>query len=181
MRVYLLYSVNTVNQTKRAVKHLTKGGNDFLKLGGLKIFLDGSGMARTAWMYEDWNKNFTNKDGNNRGYTVIPAKEFRVMVNIAHKAGFQIGVHAIGDRAIDETIYAYEAALKDYPKNNSRHSIIHANIPTERARAYTNLPYELAATYPLRPHPLSMRLYPFYCTDWSCRHSYYAFLHALFL
>ncbi|UCH02351.1 MAG: amidohydrolase [Candidatus Bathyarchaeota archaeon] len=133
MRVYMLYPVNTVHQTERAVKHLARGGNDFLKLGGLKMFLDGSGMARTAWMYEDWNQHYIHRDVNNRGYPVIPLKDFRMMVKIAHKAGFQIGVHAIGDKAIDETLTAYEAALKEVPKTNSRHSIIHANVPTDEA------------------------------------------------
>ena len=35
--------------------------------GGVKLFMDGSGGARTAWMYDDWNKDFTGTDTGNRG------------------------------------------------------------------------------------------------------------------
>ncbi|MFQ6076158.1 MAG: amidohydrolase, partial [Candidatus Bathyarchaeia archaeon] len=68
MRVYMLYRADSLKQTKEAVRRLNRGGDDSLRLGGLKFFLDGSGMGRTAWMYEDWNKNFTERDEGNRGY-----------------------------------------------------------------------------------------------------------------
>ncbi len=133
MRIYMLYTVDSLTSAEEAVKRLTKGGDDLMKLGGLKIFLDGSGMGRTAWVYEDWNKNFTDKDTGNRGYPVIQLEEFRRMVKVGHKAGFQICVHAIGDRAIDETLSTYEAALAEAPRKDSRHSIIHAILPTKMA------------------------------------------------
>ena len=133
MRIYMLYSVDSLANTEEAVKRLTKGGDDLLKLGGLKMFLDGSGMGRTAWIYEDWNKNFTDKDTGNRGYPVIKLEEFRSMVKVGHKAGFQIGVHAIGDRAVDETLSIYEAVLTETNRKDSRHSIIHAIFPTDMA------------------------------------------------
>ncbi|MFQ6075359.1 MAG: amidohydrolase, partial [Candidatus Bathyarchaeia archaeon] len=104
-----------------------------LRLGGLKIFLDGSGMARTAWMHEDWNKNFTERDEGNRGYPVIPVEEFREMVKAAHRAGFQIGVHTVGDRAVDEALHAYQKAFEEAPSKDARHSVIHAIVPTEEA------------------------------------------------
>ncbi len=43
-------------------------GDGVLMSGGVKMFMDGSGGARTAWMYQDWNKNFTEKDTGNAGY-----------------------------------------------------------------------------------------------------------------
>jgi len=97
------------------------------------MFLDVSGMGRTAWVHKDWNKNFNDKDTGNRGYPVIKLEEFRKMVKVGHKAGFQICVHAIGDRAVDETLSTYEAALAEVHRENSRHSIIHAILPTNNA------------------------------------------------
>ncbi|MEJ0039517.1 MAG: hypothetical protein WDO68_26315 [Gammaproteobacteria bacterium] len=38
---------------------------------GIKIGLDGSGGARTAWMHEDWSKEYTGLDTDNKGYPVI--------------------------------------------------------------------------------------------------------------
>lgn len=133
IRTYLLYTVDSFTNAEKAIKLLTKGGDDYLKLGGLKIFLDGSGMGRTAWVREDWNKNFTDKDTGNRGYSVIQLEEFRRMVKVGHRAGFQIGVHAIGDRAVDEALSAYEAVLAEAPRKDARHSIIHAILPTSIA------------------------------------------------
>ncbi len=50
-----------------------------------------------------------------------------------HEAGVPVGTHAIGDRAIDTVVDAYAAVLKDKPTSGLRHSIIHANTPTEHA------------------------------------------------
>ena len=50
-----------------------------------------------------------------------------------HKAGIHLGVHAIGDRAIDFTMDAYDKVLYESPNYGLRHSIIHCNIPTDHA------------------------------------------------
>jgi predicted amidohydrolase YtcJ len=50
-----------------------------------------------------------------------------------HDAGLHVGVHAIGDRAIDWTVAAITLALIRNPRQGLRHSIIHANIPTDLA------------------------------------------------
>ena len=42
--------------------------------GGVKMFMDGSGGARTAWMHEDWNENLKDKDTGNKGYPAIAAR-----------------------------------------------------------------------------------------------------------
>jgi hypothetical protein len=55
------------------------------------------------------------------------------MVSRFHAAGISIGTHAIGDRAIDWVVDSYAAALTEHPTEHLRHSIIHANVPTEHA------------------------------------------------
>jgi len=107
--------------------------DDRLVSGGIKILLDGSGGARTAWLYEDWSREFDAVDAGNRGYPVIDPEVFRQQVLLFHDAGLHIGVHAIGDRAIDWTLDTYAEALQEKPTHGLRHSIIHANLPTERA------------------------------------------------
>jgi predicted amidohydrolase YtcJ len=108
-------------------------GDDRLISGGIKIMLDGSGGARTAWLYEDWNRDFDGRDVGNRGYPVIDPEVFRQQVLLFHDAGLHIGVHAIGDRAIDWTLDTYAEALRKTPTHGLRHSVIHANLPTVRA------------------------------------------------
>ena len=49
----------------------------------------------------------------------------------ANRAGLQIEMHAIGDRAFDQAARALKAALDDYPRNDHRHGIIHDCLPTE--------------------------------------------------
>lgn len=49
----------------------------------------------------------------------------------ANRAGLQIEMHAIGDRAFNQATRALKAALDDYPREDHRHTIIHACLPTE--------------------------------------------------
>ena len=108
-------------------------GDDHLISGGVKIFADGSGGARTAWMYKDWNKNYSASDGGNRGYPALDPELLRQQILLYHDAGLHLGVHAIGDRAIDWVVDSYALALQRTPAHGRRHSIIHANLPTEHA------------------------------------------------
>jgi predicted amidohydrolase YtcJ len=102
---------------------------------GAKIFMDGSGAARTAWVYQDWNKNRTELDRGNTGYPLVDPQVYRQQVRLFHEAGVTVGTHAVGDHAIDWVVDTYAQVLRDKPTQGLRHSIIHANIPTEHAIA----------------------------------------------
>lgn len=100
---------------------------------GAKLYLDGSGGARTAWVYKEWNKKSTGIDQGNFGYPSIDPEVYRQMVRLFHQAGVSVGTHAIGDHAIDWAVDTYAQVLKEKPTSGLRHSIIHANIPTDHA------------------------------------------------
>ena len=108
-------------------------GDDRLIAGGVKLYIDGSGGARTAWLYDDWNRNLTEVDRGNKGYPAANPDTIRALIKRYHDAGFHVSVHSIGDRAIDWTMDSYAAALAANPVRGRRHGIIHANIPTDRA------------------------------------------------
>ncbi|MFN0178308.1 MAG: amidohydrolase [Gemmatimonadales bacterium] len=108
-------------------------GDDQLISGGVKLAIDGSGGARTAWMHQEWNRNRTEVDRGNVGYPATPPDTLRKILRMYHDAGFHISVHSIGDRAIDWTLDSYAEALAAKPTRGLRHGIIHANIPTDRA------------------------------------------------
>jgi predicted amidohydrolase YtcJ len=55
------------------------------------------------------------------------------MVLMGHEKGFQVAVHAIGDKAIDVTVDAIEYAQRRSPRPDPRHQIVHCYFPTERA------------------------------------------------
>jgi predicted amidohydrolase YtcJ len=100
---------------------------------GAKIYMDGSGGARTAWVYRDWNKNSTGTDTGNTGYPSVDPEIYRQQVRLFQKAGVHVGTHAVGDRAIDWVVDTYAQVLAETPAVGLRHSIIHANIPSDHA------------------------------------------------
>ncbi len=100
---------------------------------GAKIYMDGSGAARTAWMYTEWRKNRTEIDHGNYGYPAEDPEVYRQMVRLLHRAGVNVGTHAVGERAIDWVVDTYAEVLHETPTRGLRHSVIHANLPTDHA------------------------------------------------
>lgn len=101
-------------------------GDEWLRIGNAKLFSDGSIGGRTARMsrpYEGETDNF--------GLWMIPPEEITERVIRAHKAGFQIGIHGIGDAAINAILDAYEAAQKEMPREDPRFRIEHCSIIDE--------------------------------------------------
>jgi predicted amidohydrolase YtcJ len=128
-------------------------GDGRLVSGGIKIFADGSGASRTAWMWQDWNRDRTGIDAGNRGYPAFDPELIRALIVLYHDAGLHVGTHAIGDRTIDWVVDSYAEALKRNPAKGLRHSIIHSNIPGERAlEAMAAMQRDFDAGYP-EPSP----------------------------
>lgn len=127
------YAKRVIGRVASFTKPYISTGDDRLISGGIKLYLDGSGGARTAWLYDEWNKNYNEIDKGNYGYPVLDPDVFREMVKMYHSAGLHISVHAIGDRAIDWLMDSYALAFEARPLHGLRHGIIHCNIPTDRA------------------------------------------------
>lgn len=69
----------------------------------------------------------------NRGNLFYFQKDVNDFTIAANRAGLQIAMHAIGDAAVDQALGAYEAALKDFPRQDHRHIIIHADLMDQAA------------------------------------------------
>ncbi|MBI4467270.1 MAG: amidohydrolase [Acidobacteria bacterium] len=95
----------------------------WLKTGALKGVTDGSGGSRSAAMLEPFAD-----DPNNRGLLLIELKRLKKMVLERDAAGFQIALHAIGDRANRVALDAFAAAQKTNNRRNPRHKIEHAQF-----------------------------------------------------
>lgn len=108
-------------------------GDGMLLSGGAKIFMDGSGGGRTAWVYQPWFKKGTEVDGTNTGYPALDPGVYRQMVKMFHDAGIHVSTHAVGDRAIDWVVDTYAEVLTENPVKGLRHGVIHCNIPTDHA------------------------------------------------
>ncbi len=97
------------------------GEGNWIRFGYLKAFIDGTIGSGTALMFEP----FTD-DPSTSGLSMMPYEEFENMVIAADKFGFQLGVHAIGDKGNNWTLNAYEKAQQVNGKRESRHRDEHA-------------------------------------------------------
>ncbi len=96
-------------------------GDDRLRIGGVKAFLDGSLIGRTAAMTEPY------PDGG-RGLFQGDASELTALYRRAHAAGWQLAIHAIGDAAIDLVLDVVEQSQRESPRPDPRHRIEHAGV-----------------------------------------------------
>jgi len=102
-------------------------GDDWLRIGAMKIFSDGSLVGRTAALHDDYPG-----PGEGRGYLQADAAELQATIIAAHRSGWQVATHAIGDRAIDVALDAYARALAQYPRSDPRHRIEHFAVVQPR-------------------------------------------------
>jgi len=103
-------------------KKFPKEGN-WIRFGYLKSFIDGTIGSGTALMFEPFSDNASTS-----GLSMMPYEEFENMVVAADKFGFQIGVHAIGDKGNNWTLNAYEKAQQVNGARDSRHRDEHAQV-----------------------------------------------------
>ena len=121
---------------------------------GVKMYMDGSGGARTGWVFDDWLRNGSTSDltsagAGNRGYPQIDPPVYQDMVRLFHQNGVPVGTHAVGDRSMDWVVDTYALVEKENPRPGLRHSIIHANLPTAHALdVIENLQKKYDAGYP---------------------------------
>ncbi len=106
--------------------HRTGDGDNFFKIGPLKILLDGSLGARTAALEEDYQD-----DPGNRGILSSTKEELDQMVQLAHENNCQVAIHGIGDRAIGMALDSIGSALEKDPREDHRHGIVHSQITNE--------------------------------------------------
>ncbi len=82
-------------------------GDDMLRLGGIKIFADGTLGSQTAAMLDGFEGN-----PDNRGILVLPEQEMEETVSAAAELGMSIAIHAIGDRAAHVALNSFEHAQR---------------------------------------------------------------------
>jgi hypothetical protein len=130
LRSYIMCHVGTPEDVVRVAEHyptpwsLAVGG--FPKLGGVKAFMDGSLVARTAWVSEPFLQS------SDTGAPAMAPETFAGIVREADSHDLQVGVHAIGDRAVDSVLDAF-AAVGPRRSTARRFSIMHALLTTPMA------------------------------------------------
>jgi predicted amidohydrolase YtcJ len=98
-------------------------GDHRLTIRALKLYIDGALGSRGAALIEPYSD-----DPDNRGLTVIAEEDLRKAIRQALQAGFQVCTHAIGDRGNNIVLNAYEEGLREFPRDDHRFRIEHAQI-----------------------------------------------------
>ena len=131
-RIYAITPIaNWKNLEQAGISH--DMGSDFLEMGAVKAFADGSLGSRTAWMFRPYDD-----DPSNSGLPMpimAPPAKLEEIARQADKAGIQICTHAIGDRAISSLLDIYERIGGEHPAAH-RFRVEHAQHvrPEELAR-----------------------------------------------
>jgi predicted amidohydrolase YtcJ len=112
------------------------------RIGGC-LTVDGAEFERTCLYYEPYTD-----DPTTCGRLNIPEDVIRSFVREAHQAGLQVGMHAIGDRAVDILVQAIADAMTETPRDDPRHRVEHFQWPSDWA---IDKAVELGLALPMQP------------------------------
>jgi predicted amidohydrolase YtcJ len=126
MRIYCLVSAASLGHFMNAGIH-TGFGDEWVRIGGIKMYADGSISERTAWLsqpYLDMPNNYV-------GLQLTSREQLYETGRKAHAAGWQLATHANGDLAIDRILGVYEQIQKEAPRKDPRFRIEHCTLLTD--------------------------------------------------
>jgi predicted amidohydrolase YtcJ len=110
----------------------TGTGDDWVRIGPIKLFLDGGMLNGTAYMRQPWPRGATyqvTEDGY-RGLLFIPPKQLTMVVEEAARRKWQMTAHTAGEGAMDVLLDAYQEVNRLVPIRGMRYCITHANFPS---------------------------------------------------
>lgn len=98
-------------------------GNSMLRIGPMKMFFDGSLIGKTAALNEAYET-----DPDKTGFFAESEETIQEWIRKGHRSGWQLAIHAIGDRAIGFVLDCYEEVLSRDPRPDHRHRIEHCGV-----------------------------------------------------
>jgi predicted amidohydrolase YtcJ len=120
MRAFLYFPLE---DWRAVAESVSRGGtgDDWIRIAGVKGFMDGSAGSRTAYFFEPFSDS-----AGYRGLMQQPESDMRAWVGSADSAGLQIAVHAIGDRANAILLAIYDSVMHAHEPRDRRFRIEHA-------------------------------------------------------
>lgn len=97
-----------------------------LRIIGVKVFIDGSSASRgdpavsLCYKYE-----YINNESGRRGHLFLTEEQLTYIIRIAQYNGYQVAIHAVGDRAVETCLNSIESALQGRSNEEERHRIEH--------------------------------------------------------
>jgi predicted amidohydrolase YtcJ len=135
-----LGSDGTIAGTERFIQTLPfrfGHGDDWVRVGPLKIFVDGGALYGTAYMREPFGPRAASfygySDPDYRGELSKSPEQITNMIRTGHRLGWQLSSHVTGDAGVDVVLDAVEAANQDQPIRGRRYTLIHAYFPQPEA------------------------------------------------
>jgi len=116
-------SVRVAIAEMEALGFVTGFGDERLKIGAIKMSIDGGLSAPAYWSLEEYE--------NRPGYTGairIPAEAFYPVARRAHELGWQLGIHTMGDGAVQMVVDELERILGELPRDDHRHYLHHVAV-----------------------------------------------------
>ncbi|MEP0710137.1 MAG: amidohydrolase [Parvibaculum sp.] len=101
------------------------------KVSGIKLMLDGSPQAKTAWLTKPYEVVPPGFEPDYRGYRIVDDESAAAMVDDAFSRGWQVYAHCNGDAAADQFIAAIEKATEKHGLSDRRSTVIHAQTLRE--------------------------------------------------
>ena len=102
---------------------ITGDGDEWVRIGGMKLTCDGSISERTARLSEPYIGR-----PDDFGIIVMDEEELYSYAIKAHKANWQIGIHANGDVGIDKSLNVFERIQKEHPRQDPRFRLEHCTV-----------------------------------------------------
>jgi predicted amidohydrolase YtcJ len=145
IRPTLLRQVSAVEDARMALREISfdREPVEGVRERGIKVFLDGSLVARTAWLNIPYDVTHDHEP-DWAGSPSFDVRELDAVVELAIKADCDIAIHAIGDRAVDVAVASY-AAHRQPPDTVAVRSVVHAlmlSVPTSRLARRAGLTVE---------------------------------------
>ena len=143
VRVYCLIGYGAIDRLLAAGIR-TGFGNEWVRVGALKMTCDGSISERTARLSQPYVGR-----PDDYGIIVTPEQELYALASKAHQADWQIGIHANGDVGIDTVLRVYERLQREHPRRDPRFRLEHCTLVNDslvqRIRALGAIPTPFSA------------------------------------
>ncbi|MEZ4491958.1 MAG: amidohydrolase [Dehalococcoidia bacterium] len=126
VRIYAFCTVNSLEHPHVPILNTglrTGFGDERLRIGAFKVMTDGSSSGPTAATREPYTI-----DSDDWGIAYWAQDDLDNLIGRAHRAGWQCTVHAVGDKAIEQTLNAMARAQQEFPREGLRHRIDHCGI-----------------------------------------------------
>ncbi len=114
---------------------LFKERDDWLRIIGVKTYLDGGMLTGSAYLRQPWGVSeiYSIRDPSYRGVRFIPQERLVPMVRAAVECGLQFTAHSVGDGAVHALLDAYAEIDKELPVRHTRPCISHSNFMSREA------------------------------------------------